>query len=342
MQQATETVTISIIVPVYSGERFLDELVEQINLIRDQWLTNGIGLLITEAIFVMDAPKDGSGEKLNTLANSHTWLRPIELSRNFGQHSATVAGILYSSGDWVVTLDEDLQHDPSQIETLLKRACAESADVVYALPEGWVHGGGYRDRMSRLVKSLIARASGNRFVKHFNSFRLIRGDIARAASGICAQSTYFDIALTWFSERISTVNLKMSDDRYKEQQKSGYRLSTLIQHAKRLILTSDFRILGITTSLSASTFSASLIYGLWILYQRFLADNPITVEGWTSLMIALLAFGSVGVFILGLIAEILHMSMLQLQGKPTFFVVNRSSDPVLLREVEKLTTQCKS
>jgi glycosyltransferase involved in cell wall biosynthesis len=91
-----------------------------------------------------------------------------------------VAGILYSSGDWIVTLDEDLQHRPLAIETLLKRACAEKSDVVYAQPRDWVHGGGYRDLLSRLVKRLIAGLSGNHFVQSFNSFRLIRGDVARA------------------------------------------------------------------------------------------------------------------------------------------------------------------
>src|SRR5690606_38851454 len=134
---------------------------------------------------------------------------------------ATVAGILYSSGDWVVTLDEDLQHKPAKIESLLHTACSEQADVVYAQPASWVHGGGFRDRMSRWIKKLVARLSGNPFVQSFNSFRLIRGDLARAASSICAQYTYFDVALTWFTQRISRITLPMSDDRYVSGQGSG-------------------------------------------------------------------------------------------------------------------------
>ena len=210
MQQLSETVTIStitfsIVVPVYSGEKYLSGLVTQIEKLRNHWKDAGLDLLISEAIFVLDAPVDNSRELLKSLAVSHSWVRVVDLSRNFGQHSATVAGILYSSGDWVVTLDEDLQHHPLKIETMLKKACTEGADVVYALPRGAVHGGGYRDRLSRMAKFLIASLSGNRFVQSFNSFRLIRGDIARAASSICAQHTYFDVALTWFTERIVTV-----------------------------------------------------------------------------------------------------------------------------------------
>jgi len=187
---------------------------------------------------------------------------------------------------------------------------------------------------------LIARFSGNPYVSSFNSFRLIRGEIARAASSICAQSTYFDVALTWFTQQISSVTLEMSDDRYTDNRRSGYRFSSLLQHAKRLILTSDFRILRITTSLSIITFCTSIFYGAWILYQRFLAEQAIEVQGWTSLMVVILAFGSVSVFMLGLIAEFLHMNMLQSQGKPTFFAVNRSSDSILALEIEKLKTHC--
>jgi glycosyltransferase involved in cell wall biosynthesis len=340
MQQTNGIITLSIVVPVYSGEKYLAELVAEIADLKNRWERAAVDLLITEAIFVLDAPVDKSAERLVDLAQSYPWVRSVNLSRNFGQHSATVAGILYSSGDWVVTLDEDLQHRPHAIEMLLQRACAEKADVVYAQPKEWVHGGGYRDRFSRLVKKLIAGLSGNPFVLSFNSFRLIRGDVARAASGICAQSTYFDVALTWFTQRIATVSVALSDDRYKQKKGSGYRFASLVHHAMRLILTSNFRILRFTTFLSALTFILCFVYGAWVFYRRFLSDQPIAVEGWTSLMIVILAFGSVSVFMLGLIVEFLHMSMLQLQGKPTFFVVNRSLDAQLANEVGKMAGTC--
>ncbi len=341
MTQDSGAITISIVIPAYKGDRFIAELVTQIEKLRKRWEALGLDLLITEAIFVLDAPVDASAEVLRKLSTDQSWLRLVELSRNYGQHSATVAGILYSSGDWLVTLDEDLQHHPLQIETLLKKACSKGADVVYALPTGSVHGGGYRDRLSSLAKFIIARLSGNRFVQSFNSFRLIRGDIARAASSICAQYTYFDVALTWFTENIATVELDISDDRYKTQKRSGYHFWALVQHAKRLILTSDFRILRVTTTLAGIGFLMATGYGAWVLYIKLFTDSLIEAAGWTSLMLVFLAFGSVSVFIMSLIVEILHMSMLQLQGKPTFFVVNRSSDSKLVQEVGKLRGQCR-
>ena len=336
MQQSS-AITISIVVPVYSGGPYLDKLITLIDELRSNWQDLDANLCITEAIFVLDEPVDQSADILRNLATAHSWVRLVELSRNYGQHSATIAGILYSSGDWVVTLDEDLQHQPAQIETLLKTACSEKSDIVYASPDGTVHGAGYRDRLSRLTKFMIAKLSGNRFVQTFNSFRLIRGDIARAAASVGAQYTYFDVTLTWFTERISSVKMDISDDRYKNQKRSGYRLGTLIQHATKLILTSNLRTLRFTNSLSAFAFLGAFFYSAWVLYSRFFADKPVDVPGWTSLMIVILAFGSVSVFMLGLVVEFLHTSTLQLQGKPTFFVVNRNSDPLLVQEVNKLT-----
>ena len=339
MPEQSNTVTISIVVPVYSGAPYLGKLITAIADLRNRWESLGLDLCITEAIFVLDEPIDQSAGTLAELSMTHSWIRLVELSRNFGQHSATSAGILYSSSDWVVTLDEDLQHQPAQIETLLKAACSENADIVYASPNESVHGGGYRDRLSKLTKFAIARLSGNRFVQVFNSFRLIRGDIARAASSIGAQYTYFDVTLTWFTKRITCVKMDISDDRYNSQKRSGYRLRSLIQHAKKMVLTSNFGILRFTNSLSVISLLSAISYSIWVIYSRFFADNPIEVPGWTSLMIVILAFSSASVFMLGLIVEFLHSSMLQLQGKPTFFVVNRSSDSNLSLEIRKLNDE---
>ncbi len=337
MEHPSNTITISIVVPVHAGSQYLADLVSQIDNLRNDWQEAGLDLQITEALFVLDAPIDNSPELLRKLTINHSWIRLIDLSRNYGQHSATIAGILYSSGDWVATLDEDMQHRPQQIEELLKEACSKSGDVVYARPQAVVHGGGYRDMLSKLAKSVIAKISGNQFVLSFNSFRLIRGDIARAASSICAQYTYFDIALTWFTERIVTADMDLSDSRYKENKQSGYSFTTLIQHAKRLVLTSGFRTLRVTTSLAFIALLSSVGYGASVLYSRFYSDQLIEVEGWASLMIVILAFGGASIFILGLLVELLHMGMLQLQGKPSFFVVNRSSDAKLIDEIAKLS-----
>lgn len=331
MPENKQSVTLSIIVPVFSGAEHLGELTERIDQLSKKWQKTCPDLILTEAIFVLDEPKDDSKAILEKRNLLFPWIRVVELSRNFGQHSATVAGVLYSSSDWVVTLDEDLQHDPFNIESLLQEQVRSNADIVYAQPNKSSHGVGYRDFSSLLAKSIVSKISGNKLLKSFNSFRLIRGDIARAASSICAQSTYFDVALTWFTKRVCTVDLDLSDLRYIESKKSGYNLWSLIQHGKRLFLTAEFRLLESAFLISALTLVVSVLFAAWIIYGKFFSDSVADVPGWASLMVVVLGFGSLTIFFLGLIAELLHISMLQLQGKPTFFVVNRSSDAELSR-----------
>ena len=90
---------LSLVVPVYQGAPYLARLVEAMAALRAGLdAQNGPALL--EAIFVIDGTDDGSSNILLEAQQRHDWLRLITLSRNFGQHPATVAGILHSSGDW--------------------------------------------------------------------------------------------------------------------------------------------------------------------------------------------------------------------------------------------------
>ena len=336
MDSATKAIEISIIVPVYNGSRYLEMLVEKTRELQMRWKQAKSSLIIVEVIFVLDEPIDDSHQVLQKLRPQYPWMRIINLSRNYGQHSATIAGILYSCGEWVVTLDEDLQHKPKDIENLLKAAASQNINVIYAEAADKVHGGLYRDLVSKLAKSFISLLSGNKHIPQFNSFRLIRGDLARAAAAICAQTTYFDVALTWFTQRINTTAVALVDDRHRQENLSGYNLMSLIKHAKRLILSSGFTTLRFTTSISIFAIACSIIYGIFILFSTLSTGTIEGIAGWPSLMIVILSLGGLSVFILGFILELAHTGTLQLLGKPTFFIVDRSSDDNLSAELAKL------
>ena len=146
------TVTLSTVTPVYSGEGFLRLLVEEIESLRNRWQEERAPVCLVEAIFVDDGSIDNSAELLAQLEHDFDWLRVVTLSRNFGQHAATIAGICHTFTDWVVTMDEDLQHKPEMIETLLRRVITSDADLAYAHPKEYVHGGTWRDLGSRWTK----------------------------------------------------------------------------------------------------------------------------------------------------------------------------------------------
>ena len=231
MSLRPHTLHLSTVTPVYQGEKYLRDLVAQLLVLKTSLEAEGCPVVLSEAIFVDDGSIDQSSVVLAELQGVHPWVKVIQLSRNFGQHPATIAGILHSGGDWVATLDEDLQHPPEKLPRLLKQAIAGSLDVVYAHPEGSVHGSAMRDTLSRLYKRMLSQLSGNPHVRQFNSFRMLRGSVARAAAALCGHETYLDVSLCWFTNRIGSVSLPLRDIRYLADKKSGYNFWSLLRHA---------------------------------------------------------------------------------------------------------------
>ena len=318
--------TITTVTPVYAGEAYLGALVEALARVREQWIAQGAPFRLEESIFVNDNAVDGSAAVLSVLADKFPWVHVITNARNFGQHPATIAGVLHSSGDWIVTLDEDLQHDPQRIPELLREAVCRSLDIVYARPKSAVHESRLRDWGSVGLKQALVLLTGNRGIRHFNSFRLVRGGVARAAASVCSHETYYDIALTWFTNRIDSLLLEMKDARFIQGGASGYSLSRLLGHARRMIISSQAKVLRIGAVLGFGVMVADFFFGLWILYGNLAQKEPAVPRGWASLFLASLFFGGLSIFLLSIILEYLTGVVLHTQGKPTFFIIDRSGD----------------
>ncbi len=219
---------ISVVIPVYSGADHLVALNEALARERQRWQTEGAPFELGEAYLSTMRPSThrvrffGISMRSTTGSESSHW--PVT-SGNILQQ---IAGILHTSGDWVVTLVEDLQHDSAAIESLLKIAAETNADIVYARPDGSVHGG-YRDVASRMYKRLMVTLTRKTEVASFNSFRLLRGSVARAAASVSGHETYYDIALGWFTDRFESVELPMTDSRYANSAQSGYSFTKLLR-----------------------------------------------------------------------------------------------------------------
>lgn len=319
---------ISVVVPVYAGKAYLDRLTDAVEAVRKQWDERAYPMRITELIFVDDGSSDGSEDVLRRL-DAHDWVKVITLSRNYGQHAATIAGISYSTGDWVFTIDEDLQHKPEMFFGMLQECVRDSSDILYAKPKAWVHKSVFRDVSSRSVKWLLARLSNNPNIRNFNSFRLMRGNIARTAAAISSHESFFDIVLGWHSTRVATLEHHMEDERYTQENVSGYNFRKLLSHSRKLVMTSDARLLRGFGLLALILFLFCIVFGLLVLVQKVVFPASITVQGWTSLMLVTLMTGSVLSIILSVISEYLSNLVQHMNGKPSFTIVDRSRDAEL-------------
>jgi len=325
---AMRTLNISVVVPVYAGREYLDKLYDEVLAVRQEWSEKSYPMQICELIFVDDGSSDGSEEVLRQL-ESHDWIKVITMSRNYGQHPATIAGISYSTGDWVFTIDEDLQHKPAAFFGMLRECILQKCDILYAKPQSWVHKSVFRDVSSRFVKWLMARLAKNPNIQNFNSFRLIRGSIARTAAASSGHESFYDIVLGWQSTRVTTLEIDMEDMRYTQEKKSGYNFRKLLSHSRKLIMTSDARILRLFGLVALISVAFCLAFSGFVLIQKILFPTFIAAPGWASMMVALLMTTSVISTILSIISEYIATIVQHINGKPSFCIVDRSTDEEL-------------
>jgi glycosyltransferase involved in cell wall biosynthesis len=323
-------ITVSVVVPVYSGADYLTALIAEIERVRTGWSDSGAPLRLVEAILVDDAAVDSSPEIAGRLACEKEWVTVVHLARNFGQHPATIAGILHTSGDWIITLDEDLQHPPARIEDMLRIAVRDGHDIVYANPHSSVHQSHMRDFGSRLYKRLMQSVTGNSQIASFNSFRLVRGSIARAASSICGHDTYFDVSLSWFTQRVTALPMDLKDQRYIRTKSSGYNFSRLVSHARRMMMSSGARVMRSASLLGLLFVGISIVGGLGLVLHHLYDPKSVMVRGWSSLIVAVVFCSGFIIFLLGIVLEYLALLVLHAHGKPIFFVVDRRSDAILV------------
>jgi len=313
--------SIAVVVPVYRGERTLEDLLEEIApLAAPQSSPAGARFRVSEVVLVHDGAEDRSDEVMRELAARYPFVELVWLSRNFGQHAATLAGMSGTRADWVVTMDEDGQQNPRDIGALLDCALARGAQLVYASPTNPPPHGWLRNLLSRTVKWLFVGVLGNGQLGRFNSFRLVRGEIARGVAAYCGERVYLDVAFAWVVGRATHCPVALRAERGRA---SGYSVRRLIGHFWTLVLTSGTRPLRAIAVLGALVVVAGFAWSGFALYAKLTAQIP--VQGWTSIAIIVSISAGLILFALGIIAEYLGIAVSMAMGKPLYLIV---ADPV--------------
>lgn len=314
---------ISIVIPVYRGERTLPTLLAEIAPLCETHKTPlGHALRVCEVLLVHDCGPDRSDLTIESLARQYPFVRPVWLSRNFGQHAATLAGMASATGDWVVTIDEDGQQNPADVGQLLDAAIAQSLQLVYAQPLNPPPHSPLRNLASRTAKRITSWLLGNSKIGRFNSFRLLDGEIARTLAAYCGSGIYLDVGLYWITSRIghAAVHLRPEMDR-----PSGYSYLRLLGHFWNLIFTTGTRPLRLITLMGATSVVAAFALAGYALYGKF--NHSIPVEGWASLLIIVSFFSGCILTALGIIAEYLAVTMSIAMGKPLYVVRSQPTRP---------------
>lgn len=312
---------ISIVIPVYQGELTLGPLLDEIEpFVTESRTPDGHAFRVTEVILVFDDGPDASAQTLRDLARNREHVRAVWLSRNFGQHAATLAGIASSGGDWIVTMDEDGQHDPRFIAALLDVAMSEQSAVVYAKPTNAPPHGLLRNTASKMAKWTLTKFVSRPEAGDYQSYRLILGAVGRSVAAFSGAGVYLDVAIGWVAgrARVAPVELRQGG------RPSGYSVRRLFAHFLRMVLTSGTRGLRFVSALGIVFAFGGLVLAVVILIARL--TGSVETQGWAStVVVVLLGFGATLVS-LGIIAEYIGVSVNMAMGKPPYVIM---SDPAL-------------
>lgn len=325
MSELNVTPSISVVIPVYKGEQSLPKLIAELVTLKNDFGTTpqGRSYSIAEILLVHDCGPDRSDLVIEKLCNQHPFIKPIWLSRNYGQHAATLSGMSSSSGDWVITMDEDGQQNPRDIPSMLDAAINGGHQIVYAHPINQPPHGKLRNFCSKFAKELALKLLNARYQPGiFNSFRLINGELSRIIAAYCGHGVYLDVALIWVAQNIGHHAVKLRN----ETRPSSYSIGMLFNHFWKMILTSGTRPLRIITIMGGLSFILALFLLGYSLYSKFISQT--IVQGWASLLIIISFFSGLIMISLGVVAEYLALATGIIMGKPLYVVTSKATKPI--------------
>jgi len=296
---------LSIVVPVFNAEQTLRPLASALEVFAQS--------TPIEVILVNDGSRDQSWEIILQLATEYSWIRGINLMRNFGQHNALLCGIRAARREIIVTMDDDLQNPPEEIPAMLAKL-AEGYDVVYGTPLRESHGL-FRDLASQITKLALQGAMGASTAASVSAFRVFRAGLREAFEHYTGPYVSIDVLLTWSTDRFAAVRVV---NRPRIAGVSNYTLIKLITHALNMI--TGFSTIPLRfASFLGFTFTAFGVLVLAYILGRYLVQGDV-VSGFPFLGSIIAIFSGVQLFTLGIFGEYLARMHSRTMEKPSYAV----------------------
>jgi glycosyltransferase involved in cell wall biosynthesis len=318
---------ISVVIPVYQGEKTLPALMVEIaELTSVTQSPDAYPFIVTEVLLVFDNGPDDSARVIRELATEYDFVRPIWLSRNYGQHAATLAGMASTGSEWIVTLDEDGQHDPRDIGKLLDTAMRDLASVVYSKPTNPPPHGAFRNAASKGAKWLLTKFFAGSNAPDYQSFRLILGNVGRSVAAYAGSGVYLDVAMGWVAGRTSTCPIEL---RSEGDRQSGYSTRRLLSHFWKMVLSSGTRGLRFVSGLGIILALIGVLVIIYIFVARLWGGSA--PAGWASTIVVVLVSSGAVLFSLGIIAEYIGVNVNMSLGKPPYLITSDPADGPLGR-----------
>lgn len=306
---------LSIVVPVYRGADTVGELVEKLSAELRAYYD-------LEIVLVDDKSPDHSADVLRELGARFPWVVCVFLSRNFGEHNAVLAGLNHASGDFIVTMDDDLQNPPYEVKRLVDEL-ERGYDVVYSRYERKRHspfrnfGSWLNDRVANVM---LGKPKG----LYLCSFRAMNRFLVNEIVRFDGPFPYIDGLILRATRNVGVLTVEHHE---RQVGRSGYTLVKLVRLWANMFTSFSILPLRFTSILGLIVAALGIVLAFVFALERLV--HPELPIGWASIMVAVMVLSGAQLFSLGMLGEYLGRLFLKVGGEPQFVV--RSTQNYVVR-----------
>ena len=306
---------LSVIIPCYDEQESLGPLAARLRPVLDALDAP------YEVILVDDGSRDRTAQVLTELAGTWPEVRFLRFGRNSGHQAAIAAGLDAAAGDYVVTMDADLQDPPELIPELLKVAEQQHVDVVYARKAERASDTKFKRHSAGLYYGIMRRVGRVDIPPHVGDFRLVSRRVVDVLKNLPEHHKVYRLMIPWLGYPSAVVDHVRETRVAGESKYSMAKMTLLAVNSLTAFTTSPLRIATISGFVVGAM---SLIFGVWAIIVYLLG---VTVPGWTSIVIPVYLLGAVQLISVGVLGEYVGRIFQQVQGRPLYHVTFDSGKP---------------
>ncbi|MGZ3862914.1 MAG: glycosyltransferase family 2 protein [Bacteroidia bacterium] len=295
----------SILIPVCNSESCLEKTANAVVAAMEKLSPN------YELILIDDGSKDNSWEIIKKLREANKKITGIKLNRNYGQHNALLCGLNNCSGNYIITMDDDLEQNPEDISKMFAELKEGDYDLVYGTPANRRKG-----LLRHFLTYLFKKASQveNKTAGNGSSFRIFKSSLKEHLIKHQGALFFLDEIVLWYTDKVSYVKIT-----YLKSQKtaSRYNNSTLFTLSWQLMSLSSTMPLRLVRMVGIYMFGLSILLGLIFIVRKMLIHVPM---GYTSIMVTILFGTGVITASLGVIGEYIGNLIAISSNKPSYSI----------------------
>jgi polyisoprenyl-phosphate glycosyltransferase len=306
---------VSVVIPMFNEVEVLPLLVERLRPVLD-----GLGEPY-EVVAIDDGSTDTTAAQLLGIRRGWPELRLVRLRRNSGHQAALTAGLHRARGEYVVSLDADLQDPPEKIPEMLSLARDKGLDIVYGIRSDRTTDSFLKRRTAAAYYWLMRRIAGVQMPAHAGDFRLLSRATVDVLTQLPEQQPVYRLLVPWIGFPSGEVTYTRE---VRAAGRTKYPLTKMIRLGIDSVTGFSAAPLRLATGLGAVSFFFCLVMLAYVVAAFILGYG---VRGWASLLATVLFLGGVQLLCLGLLGEYLGRLYASAQGRPAYFVAYDSADP---------------